>query len=397
MKSKMKLNNCLMILMAALFLLSLSVPVLAQQGRPFDPDPPHDGIWSQLTEEQRQMIQTTIQDMREEGAERAEIRAAVIALLEGWGFEVPENWRLPIPQRPRPEQDPVWSQLTEEQQETLRTTIRNMTEAGDSSEEIHAAVVALLEGWGIDVPADWRPRPRRNARQGQNPIWDQLTEEQRQEILSTLSSLHESEASREEVIETIEALFDSYDVELPEGWLPRFLRHLHHRHVWHSIMDQLTDEQKQELHELIRDQRQAGATREEIHQSVRALLESYGIELPADWEIGYDDDRFGDREKPSPRRRAQRKINNISNHPNPFNPDTRIVYTLESPEYVTLRIFNLQGQLIRTLVSQHQSAGNYSAYWDGNNQNGDPMVSGHYLYQIQAGNEIRSGRMILMK
>jgi len=271
MKSKMKLNNCLMILMAALFLLSLSVPVLAQQGRPFDPGPPRDGIWSQLTEEQRQ------------------------------------------------------------------------------------------------------------------------------EILSTLSSLHESEASREEVIETIEALFDSYDVELPEGWLPRFLRHLHHRQVWHSIMDQLTDEQKQELHELIRDQRQAGATREEIHQSVRALLESYGIELPADWEIGYDDDRFGDREKPSPRRRSQRKINNISNHPNPFNPDTRIVYTLESPEYVTLRIFNLQGQLIRTLVSQHQSAGNYSAYWDGNNQNGDPMVSGHYLYQIQAGNEIRSGRMILMK
>jgi hypothetical protein len=70
------------------------------------------------------------------------------------------------------------------------------------------------------------------------------------------------------------------------------------------------------------------------------------------------------------------------NYPNPFNPATTIKYRLLTMSNVELSIFNALGQKIQTLVSQTQAAGSYSVQWDGQNDAGQPVASGMYLYRI---------------
>ena len=85
------------------------------------------------------------------------------------------------------------------------------------------------------------------------------------------------------------------------------------------------------------------------------------------------------------------------NYPNPFNPTTEIRYGLMTPEFVTLRIFNILGEEIITLVKKHQHAGTYSINWDGKDANGKPVTSGIYFYQIQAGELTKVNKMSLLK
>lgn len=95
------------------------------------------------------------------------------------------------------------------------------------------------------------------------------------------------------------------------------------------------------------------------------------------------------------------KIDNFSlqqNYPNPFNPTTVINYQLKNDNLnVRLKIYNLQGQLIRTLVNQTQPAGNYEIVWNGKDDSGFQVVSGIYLYRLSAGEQAQTQRMIFMK
>jgi hypothetical protein len=86
------------------------------------------------------------------------------------------------------------------------------------------------------------------------------------------------------------------------------------------------------------------------------------------------------------------------NYPNPFNPSTTIRYSLATEGIVTLEVFNILGQKVRTLVAGcSQPAGAYEAFWDGNNEQGKPVGSGAYLYRITAGDLTDTRRMILLK
>jgi hypothetical protein len=85
------------------------------------------------------------------------------------------------------------------------------------------------------------------------------------------------------------------------------------------------------------------------------------------------------------------------NYPNPFNPSTNIPYALPSSEQVSIKIFNLQGQLVRTLVDRHQEAGNHIAVWDGRDNNGIPMASGIYFVRMQAADFGKVHKMTLLK
>ena len=85
------------------------------------------------------------------------------------------------------------------------------------------------------------------------------------------------------------------------------------------------------------------------------------------------------------------------NYPNPFNPTTVIRFTLPEAASVTLRVYNMSGQLVRTLVSGSLDAGQQSIQWDGNDSNNNKVASGMYLYQITAGSFMQSRKMILMK
>ena len=85
------------------------------------------------------------------------------------------------------------------------------------------------------------------------------------------------------------------------------------------------------------------------------------------------------------------------NYPNPFNPTTTIQYALPEPVKVTLRVYNILGQVVRTLVDEHKEAGYYQADWDGKDQVGRSLSSGVYIYKIQAGDFVETKKMQLIK
>ena len=74
----------------------------------------------------------------------------------------------------------------------------------------------------------------------------------------------------------------------------------------------------------------------------------------------------------------------MNNHPNPFNGSTQISYELSAPSQVHLTIYNIVGQVVATLVNEYQQAGIYQVTWDGRNDRGNRVVSGVYLYRLQA-------------
>jgi hypothetical protein len=87
----------------------------------------------------------------------------------------------------------------------------------------------------------------------------------------------------------------------------------------------------------------------------------------------------------------------IGNYPNPFNPSTTFRYALGDNAHVTLKVYNMLGQLVRTLVDDYQPAGYGEATWDGRNESGSSVSSGIYIYRLTAGTFIETKRMLLVK
>ena len=91
------------------------------------------------------------------------------------------------------------------------------------------------------------------------------------------------------------------------------------------------------------------------------------------------------------------------NFPNPFNAVTAIIYNLPSigaqPAPVRLTVYNILGQEIKSLTNEKQLPGRHIVYWDGTDQQGQPVASGVYFYRLEvSGIEfVKSGKMILMK
>jgi hypothetical protein len=105
----------------------------------------------------------------------------------------------------------------------------------------------------------------------------------------------------------------------------------------------------------------------------------------------------------------------LQNYPNPFNPSTTLGYSIgNSPlsrepvpihrevsggwgVLVQLKIYNILGQEVTTLVNEVQSAGQYKVQWNGKNSAGQKVCSGVYLYRLQAGSFISTKKLLLLK
>jgi hypothetical protein len=319
--------------------------------------------------------------------------------------------------------------LTQEQREAVHDRIAEMRDQGATREDIHTAVAGMLEAYGVDVPERWS-RPR-GFGHGPGGFWVDLTQEQRQAIQDKMEEMREQGATREEIHTVITEMLEGYGIELPEkgfGWHgPRGFG------PWGECFGVgLTEDQKKTIREKKREMRGQGATREEIHAAVAAMLKSYGIELPeflgqlteeqrrtigktvremkrkgaaceeiraavAEMlqEYGYEvpeqtEDSISEME-------PAKSIIVTRSYPNPFNPVADIAYTLSVSENVEVRIYNVSGQLIRTFDMGYQPAGTYSVRWDGCNENGDLAASGVYLYRIEAGPYQVTDRMVLLK
>ncbi|OQY29869.1 MAG: hypothetical protein B6244_02615 [Candidatus Cloacimonetes bacterium 4572_55] len=85
------------------------------------------------------------------------------------------------------------------------------------------------------------------------------------------------------------------------------------------------------------------------------------------------------------------------NFPNPFNPSTVINFALPKTGQVTLMVYSVTGQLVRTLVNDTKDAGHHSVRWNGLNDHGEPTSSGVYFYMLSGDGESTTKRMMLLK
>lgn len=96
-------------------------------------------------------------------------------------------------------------------------------------------------------------------------------------------------------------------------------------------------------------------------------------------------------------RQVPAKFELSSNYPNPFNPTTNIKYQITENTQVKLVVYNMLGEVVKTVVNNVQEAGYYTAKWDGTNDYGSRVTSGVYIYRLQAGSFIATKKMNLIK
>jgi predicted outer membrane repeat protein len=90
----------------------------------------------------------------------------------------------------------------------------------------------------------------------------------------------------------------------------------------------------------------------------------------------------------------------LTSTPNPFNPSTRITYSIPNRvglSHVTLGIYDSSGRLLRSLVDDEQRQGTYSVTWDGRNRRGEPAAAGMYFYQLTLDGEKRTRQLVLVR
>ena len=86
-----------------------------------------------------------------------------------------------------------------------------------------------------------------------------------------------------------------------------------------------------------------------------------------------------------------------TNYPNPFNPSTTISYSVKDALPVTIEIYNVKGQLVKTLINEQKAAGTHTVVWNGTDNSNRPVSSGVYYYKMNAGKYSSTKKMIMMK
>jgi hypothetical protein len=85
------------------------------------------------------------------------------------------------------------------------------------------------------------------------------------------------------------------------------------------------------------------------------------------------------------------------NYPNPFNAVTQLSFALPTDGKVSLKIYNIMGQLVKNLVDQNMQAGFHTVTWDGTNNSGSQVSTGVYFYSIKAGDYSVTKKMTMLK
>ena len=88
---------------------------------------------------------------------------------------------------------------------------------------------------------------------------------------------------------------------------------------------------------------------------------------------------------------------NLSNNPNPFNPETTINYSISKEGKVIIDIFNIKGQKVKCLVNDNLKSGNYKTLWNGTNSRGNRVSSGVYMYRMKTASGLKVNKMIMLK
>jgi tetratricopeptide (TPR) repeat protein len=87
----------------------------------------------------------------------------------------------------------------------------------------------------------------------------------------------------------------------------------------------------------------------------------------------------------------------VNNYPNPFNPETVISFALPADSQVSLIIYNIKGQKVRSLINENYKRGHHKVVWNGRDENGSSVASGIYFYRIQTSENSAVKKMLLLK
>ena len=87
----------------------------------------------------------------------------------------------------------------------------------------------------------------------------------------------------------------------------------------------------------------------------------------------------------------------FQNYPNPFNPNTQITFDVPASEFVMLRVFNLLGQDVHTLINKAMTPGRYTVEWNGNDMLNNEVASGVYFYELRGKSFISRKKMLLIR
>ena len=186
-------------------------------------------------------------------------------------------------------QPPGAAQLTEEQRQQVAEKMKEMREANNTPEEIRAAVQEMLKGWGVEPGAGRGPGalpgegPGRGERPGgQFPGAAQLTDEQRQKVVTTMREMREAGKTPEEIRAAVDELYKQWGIERGEG-APRWQGGERGERPGGMFpgMAQLTEEQRRQVMAKMQEMREAGKTPEEIRTAIGEMLKGWGIELGA--------------------------------------------------------------------------------------------------------------------
>ena len=87
----------------------------------------------------------------------------------------------------------------------------------------------------------------------------------------------------------------------------------------------------------------------------------------------------------------------FQNYPNPFNPSTQITFDVPNSEVVMLRVYNLLGQDVQTLINKSMAPGRYTVEWNGNDMLNNDVASGVYFYELRGESFISRKKMLLIR
>ncbi len=91
------------------------------------------------------------------------------------------------------------------------------------------------------------------------------------------------------------------------------------------------------------------------------------------------------------------KVELQQNYPNPFNPKTEILFSLSKQDRASLRIYNINGQEVITLIDQNLSPGRHNISWSGINAKGHPVSTGMYFYKLKVGEIVHQKKLLLLR
>lgn len=231
-------------------------------------------LMQSLTAEQRTQLQQKMKEMREQGKKREEIRAAVAEMLKGWNIEMPAA-RAAKGQGRGGGKGPglgmnkqFLANLTPDQRTQLEAKVNELKAAGKTPEEIRAAVGELLKGWGIEPPVA-------GGQRGQGPAWmGQLTEDQRAQVQAKMKEMKAAGKTQQEIRAAVMEMLKGWGIQAPQGRQGQ-------GGMLQGVADKLTPDQRQQLQAKMKEMRQAGKTREEIHTAIAEMLKGWGIAPPA--------------------------------------------------------------------------------------------------------------------